>query len=148
MPEPLFGRRRLVDRRRAFVVGIVGAFVFRRWAKVQQEATGRQYPVGLVALGLIVGLPVLAFCSLSGANPITFDMPEQKGLQPARRHADPARNSSRCSLGLVTYTAAFIAEIVRAGILAVSGPDARRLVPSGLRPARRCASSSSRRRCG
>ena len=41
------------------------------------------------------------------------------GLQFRRRRGAHARSSRRCSLGLATYTAAFIAEIVRAGILAV-----------------------------
>ena len=58
------------------------------------------------------------------------------------------RNSSRCSPRSTTYTAAFIAEIVRGGILAVPQGPAR---GGGARwacgRARSCASSSSRRRC-
>src|SRR6185295_10274974 len=45
----------------AFIVGIVGAILYRNWAKKKQERTGEQSPVALVALGLIVGLPVIAF---------------------------------------------------------------------------------------
>ena len=48
---------------------------------------------------------------------------------------------------LTTYTAAFIAEIVRGGILAVPKGQREAAAAVGLRPARSCASSSSRRRC-
>ena len=54
----------------ALAIGIVGAVVFRRWAKRVQAQTGRQYPVGIVTLGLIVGLPALVWIvlALAGAN--------------------------------------------------------------------------------
>ena len=50
-------------------------------------------------------------------------------------------------LALAIYTAAFIAEIVRAGILSVSHGQIEAAHALGLRPARRCGSWSSRRRC-
>ncbi len=91
--------------------------------------------------------------SLAGF-PLTFDMPQAGPLQHHRRHAGLSRSSWPCCSGLSIYTAAFIAEIVRAGILAVShgqteaaaalglaaGPDAA----AGHRAAGACASSSRR----
>ena len=48
----------------AFVVGVIGAIAYARWAKKKQDATGEQSPVGLVALGLIIGLPLIALTRL------------------------------------------------------------------------------------
>ena len=49
--------------------------------------------------------------------------------------------------GLSIYTAAFIAEVVRAGMLAVSRGQTEAAQALGLRSGRRCGSSSCRRRC-
>ena len=49
--------------------------------------------------------------------------------------------------GLSIYTAAFIAEVVRAGILAVSRGQTEAAYALGLRAGRRCGWSSCRRRC-
>ncbi|MEZ0170424.1 amino acid ABC transporter permease [Microvirga sp. TS319] len=102
-------------------IGLVGAFVYRRWAKTQQEKTGRQSPVGLVTLGLVVGLPVVTWIvlTLAGANPIGFDLPK-KGTFNLTGGMQILPEFVALLLGLTTYTAAFIAEVVRAGILAVS----------------------------
>ena len=61
MPRPLYaGDAWIIGA--ALVIGLVGTVVFRRWAKKQQEQTGRQYPVGKVTLALVLGLPLLAGC--------------------------------------------------------------------------------------
>jgi general L-amino acid transport system permease protein len=134
MPKPLFAGD-VWALLTAFVVGLVGTFLFRRWAKVQQEATGRQYPVGLVALALIVGLPVVVWLLLAivGANPITFETPE-KGTFNLRGGMQILPEFVALLFGLVTYTAAFIAEVVRAGILAVSKGQTEAAGSLGLRP--------------
>ena len=118
-----------------FAAGIVGAILFRQWARAQQAATGRQYPVGLVALGLVVGLPVLTWIVLAlvGANPITFDVPE-KGTFNLRGGMQVLPEFVALTVGLVTYTAAFIAEVVRAGILAVSKGQTEAASSLGLKP--------------
>src|SRR5437763_301538 len=59
----------------AFVVGVVGAVAFRIWAKKRQERTGQQAPIGLVALALIVGLPLIAF--FIAGMPATLEYPEK-----------------------------------------------------------------------
>jgi general L-amino acid transport system permease protein len=119
----------------ALGVGIVGSIGFRQWARAQQAATGRQYPVGLVALGLIVGLPFLLWAALAlfGANPISFDVP-QKGTFNLRGGMQILPEFVALTLGLVTYTAAFIAEVVRAGILAVSKGQTEAASSLGLTP--------------
>ena len=119
----------------ALLIGVVGTIVYRRWAKRQQEQTGRQYPVGLVTMGLVLGLPVITWIvlALAGANPISFDMP-QRGTFNLTGGMQILPEFVALLLGLCTYTAAFIAEVVRAGILAVSKGQTEAAGSLGLRP--------------
>ncbi|MCW5691311.1 MAG: amino acid ABC transporter permease [Pseudolabrys sp.] len=116
VPEPLrdpgFGWVEI-----AILIGIAGACGFYYWARKRQMATGQQAPVALVTLGLVIGLPFILFLLLG--MPLHFDAPQVGrfnitgglALQP---------EFVALLLGLSVYTAAFIAEVVRAGILAVS----------------------------
>ena len=114
--------------------GIVAAIVYAVGAKRKQAATGVQSPIGRATLGFVVGLPLLvwALLALFGTNPISFDFPQQTrfnlngGLQVFPEFV-------ALTLGLTIYTAAFIAEIVRAGILAVSKGQTEAANALGLR---------------
>jgi general L-amino acid transport system permease protein len=119
----------------ALVIGLVASFIYRRWAKAQQEKTGRQSPVGLVTLGLVLGLPILTWIVLAlfGANPISFEMPK-KGTFNLTGGMQILPEFVALLLGLTTYTAAFIAEVVRAGILAVSKGQTEAAGSLGLKP--------------
>lgn len=100
-----------------FLIAIVAAFAIHRWARKRQEATGQQFKSGWTALGLIVGLPVLAF--FVAGMPLTLEYPELRGFNfVGGLKLTP--EFVALLLALAIYTAAFIAEIVRAGILAVS----------------------------
>jgi general L-amino acid transport system permease protein len=114
----------------AFVVGVVGAIVFARWAKKKQERTGQQSPVALVALGLIIGLPLIAF--FVAGMPATLEFPE-KGRFNIRGGLEILPEFVALLIGLVFYTGAFIAEVVRAGILAVSRGQTEASGALGLR---------------
>ena len=114
----------------AFVAGVVGAIVYRNWARRKQEATGQQSPVFLVALGLIIGLPIIAFF-LAGM-PATLEFPE-KGRFNIRGGLEILPEFVALLIGLVLYTGAFIAEVVRAGILAVSKGQTEAAGALGLR---------------
>jgi general L-amino acid transport system permease protein len=128
-PYPIFGPNiRFVVA--AFVIGLIGAFVYARWAKKRQEATGEQSPVGLVALGLIIGLPIVVFF-LAGM-PATLEFPE-KGRFNIRGGLEILPELVALLIGLVFYTGAFIAEVVRAGILAVSRGQTEAAGALGLR---------------
>ena len=118
----------------AFVAGLVIAFVVRRWARARQERTGQQFPTGWVGLGLTLGLPALVFVA-SGA-PLRLDMPVLRGFNFAGGTA-VSPEFGALLIGLVIYTASFIAEIVRAGILAVSWGQSEAAMALGLRPGQR-----------
>jgi len=114
----------------AFLLGIVATFLFRRWAHKQQAATGKQYPIGQVALSLIVVLPLLIYFALG--RPISFVYPELAGFN-LRGGIQIFPEFVALLLGLTTYTAGFIAEVVRAGILAVSRGQTEAANALGLR---------------
>jgi general L-amino acid transport system permease protein len=115
----------------ALLVGIVGAIVFRIWAHRRQERTGRQAPVLLVTLALVIGLP-LAIFFLAGL-PLGFEFP-QAGRFNIAGGTEVLPEFVALLFGLSIYTAAFIAEVVRAGILAVARGQTEAAYSLGLRP--------------
>jgi general L-amino acid transport system permease protein len=116
-----------------FFVAIAGFAVFKRWAKQQQAATGKIYPVLWVGLGMIVGLPVLTYY-VTGA-PIDWEVP-QPGRFNLRGGMVVIPEFLALWLALTLYTSAFIAEIVRAGILAVSHGQWEASMALGMRRSR------------
>jgi len=115
----------------AFVVGLAGAVGVSRWAKRRQIATGAQFPSGRVGAGLIVGLPLLVF--VAAGAPLALDWPALKGFNFAGGSA-VSPEFTALLLGLIIYTASFIAEIVRAGILSVSWGQTEAASALGLKP--------------
>jgi general L-amino acid transport system permease protein len=101
----------------AFVLGIIAALVLARWARRRQMATGRQFPVGWASLGLILGPPLAVF--LIGGAPLEMNVPQLRGFNFAGGHAVTPEFTALL-VGLVVYTASFIAEIVRGGVQAVN----------------------------
>ena len=101
----------------AFVVGIGFTIWFRRYAKRVQDATGKIYPVFWISVAAIIGFPVLVYL-VTGA-PISWDVPEfQRFNFNGGMVLLPEFMALWLALSL--YTAAFIGEIVRSGILSVS----------------------------
>ncbi|TBW33634.1 amino acid ABC transporter permease [Siculibacillus lacustris] len=98
-------------------VGVVLAWGIARWAKQRQLATGQQFPSGKVALALIFGLPAIAFAA-SGFD-LTLIAPKKSTFN-LTGGIEVIPSLIALTLALATYTASFIAEVVRAGILAVS----------------------------
>ena len=115
----------------AFVAGAIAAIAFHWWARRRQERTGRQAPVFLVSLGLVIGLPC-AVLVLSGM-PIHFEV-AQAGRFNISGGIEVLPEFAALLFGLSIYTAAFIAEVVRAGILAVSYGQVEAAYSLGLRP--------------
>jgi general L-amino acid transport system permease protein len=100
----------------AILVAIVAAIVMWRYARRALFQSGRVIRVWPYALGVLIGLPLLSVL-IFGA-PVTFEIPELKGFNfSGGSRVIP--EFVALTLALSTYTAAFIAEIVRAGILSV-----------------------------
>jgi len=100
----------------AIAAALILAAGFREWARRRQERTGEQAPSTLVAVGLILGLPAIA--SAAGGAPFGFDIAKLSGFN-LKGGLQVIPEMAALVFGLVTFTAAFIAEIVRAGLLAV-----------------------------
>ncbi len=113
----------------ALLVGIAGAVVLHRWARKRQDATGQPFPSISAGFGLALGLPLLVW--LLGGAPHHLSWPELKGfnfeggtvIQP---------EFTALLLGLVLYTSAFVAEIVRSGILALHKGQSEAAAALGL----------------
>ena len=130
MPKPIYGDGAgLIGI--GLIAGIVIALFVRRWARRRQEATGEQFPVLWTALGLILGLPLLA-AALTGF-PVTFDLPVLRGFN-FQGGTRVIPEFVALTLALSLYTAGFIAEIVRAGIMAVSHGQTEASYSLGLKP--------------
>ena len=101
----------------AFVAGAVITFLYRRTMRARQMQDGQPRKVWPVALIGLLGAP-LAVWWMMGA-PFTPDVPALRGFN-FRGGLDVSPEFFALLLGLTLYTAGFIAEIVRAGILAVN----------------------------
>ena len=113
-----------------FVIGIIASIIVARWAKKRQDATGQPFPVIWTALGLIIGLPLLVF--LVTGVPLTFEYPVLKGFN-YQGGSVLSPEFVALLLALSLYTAAFIAEIVRAGIQGVSHGQTEAALALGLK---------------
>jgi len=101
----------------AAVLGLGAAVGFGLWARRRQAMTGRRAPVAIVATLFCVGAPGLAYLALG--QPIGFSVAEISGFNLIGG-VQLFPEFAALAFGLTTYTAGFIAEIVRSGILAVS----------------------------
>ncbi len=114
----------------AFIVGVLAFVGLRFWSKRRQELTGLPFPLLWSAVALVVGLPLAALAATG--FPIGFERPELRGFN----FVGGVRlipEFIALLLGLTTYTAAFIAEIVRGGILAVPRGQTEAALALGLR---------------
>jgi general L-amino acid transport system permease protein len=114
----------------SFVLGAIATFALARWARHRQERTGAQFPVFWAGAAIIIGLTLVAF--LATGMPIGLDRPRLQGFNfVGGLRLIP--EFVALLVALATYTAAFIAEVVRAGILAVSRGQTEAAIALGLR---------------
>ncbi len=100
----------------ALLIGIILTYAWSRRARRRQEATGERPLVWPVALALLVVVPGIVWAALGA--PFAWDKPVLHGFNfTGGLTVSPEYGA--LLLGLVVYTAAYIAEIVRAGIQAV-----------------------------
>jgi general L-amino acid transport system permease protein len=112
------------------LVGVVFSFLVRKWAMERQMATGRRFPVLWTSLAMIIGFPLLA-CVLTGF-PLSFEFPKASTFNLSGGFQVKPEFLS-LYLALSIYTAAFIAEIVRAGIQGVPKGQSEASGALGLR---------------
>ena len=116
-----------------FVISLIFSVLFNKYAKKKQDLTGIQYPVFWINAAVIIVLPSLAF--LMSGLPISFEIPVLKGFNfRGGLHMSPELAALTFALGI--YTAAFIAEIVRAGILAIDKGQREAAESIGLKPSK------------
>jgi len=115
----------------AFVAGGVAVYLIRRWARQRQDRTGQIFPLVRVAAAILIGLPLLVWW-LGGA-PTAMDVPALKGFN-FKGGVSVSPEFTALLAGLVLYTAAFVAEVVRAGIQSVSKGQTEAAMSIGLKP--------------
>ena len=117
----------------AFIIGVGFSFWFSHYAKKVQDATGKIYPVLWINLAAIILFPILVYFIVG--SPMTFEMAELKGFN-FKGGMVLRPEYLALTLALALYTAAFIAEIVRAGIQAISHGQTEASYALGIKPSR------------
>ncbi len=117
----------------ALIVALIVSLVIVTWARRRQAATGQIFPAFPVASALILGLPALAYLVMG--RPVGWDIPTMGGFNfSGGITAIPELGA--LLLALTIYTATFIAEIVRSGIVSVSSGQTEAALALGLPPRR------------
>lgn len=115
----------------ALLAAVVITWLINKWAHKRQMATGQRFPVFWTGLGLIIGLPLITYFIMG--SPISLEYPTSGNFGP-RGGMQVIPEFIALLIALATYTAAFIAEIVRAGILAINKGQTEAAYALGLRP--------------
>jgi general L-amino acid transport system permease protein len=113
----------------ALVAACAGVWWLKRWAHRRQDATGQIFPLVRVGTLLVLGLPLLVW--VAGGAPTAMDVPVLQGFNFKGGIALSPEFAALLT-GLVLYTAAFVAEIVRAGIQSVSHGQTEAAMSVGL----------------
>jgi general L-amino acid transport system permease protein len=115
IPKPI-GHEGLTAFVLAIIIAIVASLALRSYARRLLFQSGKLLRIWPYVLGLLIGLPMLT--ALLFGKPVTFEIPELKGFNfSGGSRVIP--EFVALTVALSTYTAAFIAEIVRAGVLSV-----------------------------
>jgi len=99
------------------LIGAGAAWAYRGWAMRRFEETGHVRSLLLAPLGIVVAFGVLGW--LVGGAPTAWSIPKPEGFV-MEGGASATPEFLAVLLGLVFYTAAFISEVVRAGIASVA----------------------------
>jgi general L-amino acid transport system permease protein len=115
----------------ALVVGGILVYAIRRWARKRQERTGQFFPTFRVGVAIVFGLPFVTW--LAFGAPLKMSAPELVGFN-FEGGLTISPEFIALLMGLILYTAAFVAEVVRAGIQSVSKGQREAAMAIGLRP--------------
>jgi general L-amino acid transport system permease protein len=114
----------------ALALGLIGTLVLRVWSRRREALTGRRFPLFWTGLALVIGLPLVVM--IATGWPLRFEQPVLRGFNfVGGIRLIPELVA--LLLALAIYTAAFIAEIVRAGLLAVPVGQSEAAMALGLR---------------
>jgi general L-amino acid transport system permease protein len=116
----------------AFLAACMIVYLIRQWARKRQEKTGLFFPTFRVGIAIIIGMPFITW--LGFGAPLEMDVPELVGFN-FEGGLTVSPEFIALLLGLIFYTAAFVAEVVRAGIQSVSKGQREAAMAIGLRPA-------------
>jgi general L-amino acid transport system permease protein len=111
-------------------LAILITLALAHWGNRRRESTGRIFPLTRWAIGLIIALPLLGWL-VSGAS-LSVDLPALRGFNFSGGMTLSPEFASLLA-GLVTYTSAFVAEVVRSGIQAVNSGQWEAAGSLGLR---------------
>lgn len=114
----------------ALAAALAIGYGLHRWGARRQALTGQMFPSIRVTFVLCLALPLLAWL-IYGA-PTAMDVPQLRGFNFSGGHT-VSPEFSALLLGLVIYTSAFVAEIVRAGIQSVGRGQVEAAMAVGLR---------------
>jgi len=98
------------------IIGVIAAWMIARWAAARMDATGEQFPAGWAGLGAVVGCAVIGWLVMGAPTAVSYP---EIGRFRVSGGATITPEFMAILFGLTIYTSAFIAEIVRAGILSV-----------------------------
>jgi general L-amino acid transport system permease protein len=115
----------------AVLAALAIGYGLHRWGVRRQERTGKIFPAVRVTFGLSLILPLLVWFSYG--MPTALDVPELRGFNFVGG-VTVSPEFSALLIGLVLYTSAFVAEIVRAGIQSVGRGQVEAAMAIGLRP--------------
>ena len=120
----------------SLIAAIISIIFIRTYAKKKQETEGKQTPVFLISIGLLLILPLLSF--LIGGTRLSFEVPVLKQLAKTSFTFDGGVGLPpeliALALALSLYTATFIAECVRAGVQGIGKGQKEAAASIGLTP--------------
>jgi general L-amino acid transport system permease protein len=116
IPKPI-GQDGLAAFAVAILAALIVSLLLRTYARRALFQSGRLVTIWPYVVGLWIGLPLLA--ALVFGKPVSFEIPELKGFNFSGGSPPLIPEFVALTLALSIYTAAFIAEIVRAGVLSV-----------------------------
>lgn len=128
IPQPIFSSGATLVLL-VFILSIIGLFIFGKYAKERQEKTGTILPGFWIKLGILLIPTVLAFYVMG--KPVSFSYPKLAGFN-FQGGINLRASLMALTLGLALYTAAFIAETVRSGIMAISKGQSEAAAALGL----------------
>ena len=106
----------------SIIAAIISIIFISRYSRKQRDEFGKQLPTFYISIGLLIGLPLLTF--LIGGVSLSFEIPELAQLSTTvfvyKGGVSIIPELISLALALSMYTATFIAENVRAGILGVN----------------------------